>query len=117
MGYAQVEGVEDGKPSRPLGFRARLTPDAPPGSSMPPPDFEVVQRAGEMVVFPGHWWHQVYHYGDTVALASQYCNDRILQRVLGHVLDWCGVTAGVANLLLQHVEHESPTRQIEEALG
>ena len=101
---------------RPEGFVGRPSPEG--DGSLPPPDYEVVQRAGEMVVFPGHWWHQVYHYGPTLAVASQYCNDRILHRCLAHVLDWCGVGTGAADGLLAGLAARGapPYTRIEEAL-
>mmetsp|Transcript_53291 Transcript_53291/g.155237 ORF Transcript_53291/g.155237 Transcript_53291/m.155237 type:complete len:424 (+) Transcript_53291:81-1352(+) len=112
--YAEVHG-EDPGPGRPHTFSPRPSPDAS-GASWPSPDYETVQLPGEMVVFPGHWWHQVYHYDSTVALASQYCNDRILARCLAHVLEWCGVGGPASQSLLARLGGEPPDVQIDEAL-
>lgn len=111
--YAEVEGTP--LPASPHRFIPRPSPEQTV-IPLPPPDYEVVQHAGEMVVFPGNFWHQVYHYTDTVALAAQYCNDRILPRCLSHVLEWCGVSPERTRNLLMKLEQEPPDVCIEELL-
>eukprot|EP00971_Amphidinium_carterae_P226723 4496709-Amphidinium_carterae.1 len=85
----------DDDPSCPR-FVPQLSPASPPGCQWPSPDFEVVQNAGEMLVFPGEWWHQVYHCSATAGLASQYCSRRTLPRSLIHILAWCGIPVHAA---------------------
>lgn len=47
---------------------------------------EVVQRAGEVIVFPAAWWHQTLHLSSTVAIASQYVNRRCARYVLDRMV-------------------------------
>merc|ERR1711879_953455 len=50
---------------------------------------EYLQKPGELVIFPGHWWHQTYHYSRTVGFAGQVLNDRNLRQVMEHIIQWC----------------------------
>jgi len=47
---------------------------------------QVVQQAGELIVFPASWWHQTYHVTPTVAIASQYVNRQCARRVLDRIV-------------------------------
>jgi len=47
---------------------------------------EVVQKAGEILVFPASWWHQTLHISSTLAVASQYVNRRSARYVLDRLL-------------------------------
>merc|ERR1712149_140001 len=98
--YRTVHG-DTQDPEGPHSFEPELTPDG--NGVWPQPDYEVVQRAGEIIVFPGHWWHQTYHYTVTLGCAGQYCNRRNLGQVLGHVLKWCGVDPARAEALQYHL--------------
>lgn len=111
-----TDAFADPVPGCPGTFIPRLSPHGI-GGALPPPDFETVQRAGEMVVFPGGWWHQVYHVTDTVAIASQYCNDRTLPGVLAHVLRWCGLPPAGAGALLRRLEGRGAGERVAEALS
>jgi hypothetical protein len=42
-----------------------------------------------MVLIPPGWWHQVYHLTPSIAVAGQYCNDALKNRVFEHILKWC----------------------------
>eukprot|EP01062_Namystynia_karyoxenos_P067496 TRINITY_DN61475_c0_g1_i1.p1 TRINITY_DN61475_c0_g1~~TRINITY_DN61475_c0_g1_i1.p1 ORF type:complete len:420 (+),score=115.90 TRINITY_DN61475_c0_g1_i1:75-1262(+) len=61
------------------------------------PPLQVYQRAGETIVFPGHWWHQVLHLGVTLGVAGQYMNERNWERVMTHCVEYSGGT-GAAQL-------------------
>jgi len=52
---------------------------------------EVIQEAGELIVFPGFWWHQTYSYSETWAVCAQYLNRNCLESVLGHIADYCNL--------------------------
>merc|ERR1712062_806782 len=43
---------------------------------------EVTQSAGEIIVFPGSWWHQTLHLSPTLAIASQYVNRHSARHIL-----------------------------------
>jgi len=83
---------------------------------IPEPTCELLQRSGEMIVFPGDWWHQTYHYTCTVAVSAQYCNHRNISHVLRHILHWCGVPAENAARLLAGTAKSPPAAHIEEVL-
>lgn len=72
---------------------------------------EYLQKAGETLIFPGHWWHQTYHLGATVGLAGQLLNHQNLRRVMGHVIDWCGLEVD------EGIWQKSPQEVITEVLG
>lgn len=119
--YHQVEGMAEhagraGAPAlnQPHSFRPRPSTKAQGG--IPLPDYEVVQNTGEMLVFPGDWWHQTYHYTTSVAVCAQYCNRRNLRNVLGHILDWCEVPQSVSARLFAEMLWQPPDTQIREAL-
>lgn len=61
-----------------------------PTSAHVKPLLEVVQRTGELVIFPAHYFHQTYHYGPTVAVASQMMNEGCKVRVLNQIFDFAG---------------------------
>lgn len=56
------------------------------------PPMEVIQEAGEVVVIPSGWLHQVYHLSDTVALASQFASRYSLPIIIQAMLDYNRVT-------------------------
>jgi hypothetical protein len=37
------------------------------------------------------WWHQTLHLEASIAIASQYSNQRNIHAVLAHVARWCGL--------------------------
>ena len=37
------------------------------------------------------WWHQTLHLEPSIAIASQYSNQRNMHAVLAHVARWCGL--------------------------
>ena len=47
-----------------------------------------VQKPGDMIVIPAHWWHQTYAMEASLAIASQRCGaKRDSERVLRHILE------------------------------
>mmetsp|Transcript_24750 Transcript_24750/g.54324 ORF Transcript_24750/g.54324 Transcript_24750/m.54324 type:complete len:573 (+) Transcript_24750:114-1832(+) len=89
----------------------RLQPDIPVGivgfgdsagengaeqSGNPVTVWSGVQKPGDMIVIPAHWWHQTYAMEASLAIASQRCGaKRDSERVLRHILE---TTANTANL-------------------
>jgi len=49
---------------------------------------EVIQEAGEVVVIPGGWFHQVYHLTDAVALASQCASKASFGTIIKTILEY-----------------------------
>jgi len=56
------------------------------------PPLEILQEAGDVVVIPSGWWHQVYHLSETVALASQFASAANLGIILDSILEWNGLS-------------------------
>jgi len=47
-----------------------------------------VQKPGDMIVIPAHWWHQTYAMEASLAIASQRCGaERDSERVFRHILE------------------------------
>eukprot|EP00931_Biecheleriopsis_adriatica_P027007 TRINITY_DN16323_c0_g1_i2.p1 TRINITY_DN16323_c0_g1~~TRINITY_DN16323_c0_g1_i2.p1 ORF type:complete len:239 (-),score=45.46 TRINITY_DN16323_c0_g1_i2:24-740(-) len=53
------------------------------------PALEYVQMPGEVLVFPGHCFHQTYHLERSLGFAGQVLNAKNLRRVMEHIIDWC----------------------------
>merc|ERR1712048_101654 len=68
------------------------------------------------IVFPGDWWHQTYHYTPSISVCAQYCNCRNIGRVLGHILEWCGVPSDCATRLLASTVGHPAAQRIQEVL-
>ncbi|CAM9378559.1 unnamed protein product [Hapterophycus canaliculatus] len=73
-----------------------------------------VQEAGDLVLIPPRHWHQVYHLEPSVAVASQYMDYRVRDRVFRHILDWC--EAGHDVLSSSHFRALESADQIKEVL-
>lgn len=50
--------------------------------------YEVVQMEGDVITIPSGWWHQTFHKGLTVGLASQYANSNNIDNVVQSLIDW-----------------------------
>jgi hypothetical protein len=50
---------------------------------------QIVQEEGDLIIIPPNFWHQVYHLQPSIAVASQYVNDVVKDRVFDHILAWC----------------------------
>jgi hypothetical protein len=53
---------------------------------------QILQKEGDLLIIPPRWWHQVYNLQPTVAVASQYMNDVVKDRVIDHMLQWNGLS-------------------------
>lgn len=73
------------------GASFRPDEDRYPSAAKVEPLLEVVQRPGEIIIFPAHYFHQTYHFGATVAVASQMMNEGCKDRVLGQIMDFTSV--------------------------
>jgi len=56
--------------------------------------YEVTQVAGEIITIPSGWWHQTFHKGVTVGLASQYINENNVDHVIQSLIDWHAIGDG-----------------------
>jgi len=56
-----------------------------------------VQKPGDMIVIPAHWWHQTYAMEASLAIASQRCGaERDSERVFRHILETTATQESVA---------------------
>merc|ERR1712107_605727 len=60
---------------------------------------EVVQKPGEIIVFPASWWHQTLHLSPTLAVASQYVNQYSARGVLDRLLKVAQLDESTASAL------------------
>ena len=74
---------------------------------------EFIQEAGETVLIPPGWWHQVYHLGPTLGVAGQYLNEHNAEAVFGSMLSHAG--ADKAHALLQ--AGEAPQSRVKRVLA
>lgn len=82
--------------------RKILSPNLPVDVS--PTVHTVIQKAGDLLLIPAHWWHQTYGFEPSVAIASQRCGTVDAERVFQHILSQKNVQS-------------SPRRQPEAATG
>eukprot|EP00756_Hemistasia_phaeocysticola_P025061 Hpha_TRINITY_DN15987_c1_g1::TRINITY_DN15987_c1_g1_i1::g.72258::m.72258 len=68
-----------------------LSPPSSIAGGTPTPVAEVVQQAGEILIFPAAWLHQTYQYTATVAVACQLMTTRNAPQVLSHIVETSGV--------------------------
>jgi hypothetical protein len=45
----------------------------------------VIQKPGDLLLIPAHWWHQTYALEPSVAIASQRCGTKDLGFILDHI--------------------------------
>lgn len=95
---------------------ADFKPDAEryPYAACVHPLLEVVQNPGEIIIFPANYFHQTYHYGPTVAIASQMMSEGCKARVLGQIMDYSGRGQ---SMLPPNFWIKSTQEQVEFVLG
>eukprot|EP00931_Biecheleriopsis_adriatica_P073795 TRINITY_DN48014_c0_g1_i1.p1 TRINITY_DN48014_c0_g1~~TRINITY_DN48014_c0_g1_i1.p1 ORF type:complete len:428 (-),score=74.44 TRINITY_DN48014_c0_g1_i1:41-1324(-) len=49
-----------------------------------------IQREGDLLLIPGHWWHQTYALQPSLAVSGQYMNEANSEAVMRHVAAWVG---------------------------
>jgi Cupin-like domain len=45
----------------------------------------VIQKPGDLVIIPAHWWHQTFAFEPSVAIASQRCGTKDVKLVFDHI--------------------------------
>lgn len=106
---SEVDTFATGAVHRPFSLGADLSRFPKVSNATRP--LEYLQKPGETLIFPGHWWHQTYHLGATVGFAGQVLNHQNLRRVMGHVIDWCGLEVD------EGIWQKSPQEVITQVLG
>ena len=70
------------------GDRAGGDPFERTPGSQPITIWSGIQKPGDMIVIPAHWWHQTYAMEASLAIASQRCGaERDIRRVVRHIVE------------------------------
>ncbi|CAE7579364.1 PSR [Symbiodinium sp. CCMP2592] len=65
---------------------------------------EVLQEAGEIIVFPGSWFHQTRAEEDSWAVCAQLLNTSNVDSVVGHICDWCKIPRPISSTTEQKID-------------
>lgn len=60
--------------------------DLKPNLEIPFAVWTTVQKEGDFLVIPAHWWHQTYSLEPSLTVSSQRCSAQDARRVLNHML-------------------------------
>ena len=72
---------------------------------------QIVQRPGETVMIPPGWLHQAYSLTPSIAVAGQYMNSQNKERVVQHIMDWCGATGKLEEEAREQEKEEKAKKQ------
>lgn len=81
----------------------------------------VVQKPGDLLLIPAHWWHQTYALEPSLAVASQRCVSKLdAARVLEHILATTETMDDAPDMLLQgdysSIEEKEEIQEVIDAL-
>lgn len=71
----------------------------------------IVQEAGDTVMIPNNWFHQVYHLQPSVAVAGQYANDHLKQKVFNHIVNWGNQLYREGEMEGEQIENENKSEK------
>ena len=84
---------------------------------------ECIQEAGDVVVIPSGYWHQVYHLTETLGFASQFASVRNINIVVDTLLAWRRTTWEVCTegekrpVVEESMEGEALRRVVKQMVG